>query len=413
MFNSEILEVAIGVIFVFLLMSIICSSIREGIESWLKTRAAYLEHGIRTLLNDKEGEGIARDLYQHPMISSLFSGDYDEAKKAKKTNKPNSITSRSSLPSYIPSKNFAVALMDIAARGPKATVPTAGQNERLLHLDKIRANVTLIQNADVQRALLAAIDSAQGDLDKAQKNIEAWYDSSMDRISGWYRRSTQWIIFWLGAVVAVIMNVNIIRIADHLYRDDATRSAAVARASAVTQSGTPEYAAAKTELESLTIPIGWTNGFWPSILRTNTPVKTTPNAAKVEGTAWDVLFAILGWFITAVATTMGAPFWFDILNKVMVIRSTVKPNEKSPPEGSEDRQPKVPQFVGLIGTQPVTALGAGGVAPAAQGAAQAAAPAPLPVADPEKDVDACDVNLAAEDATSDEQLPASEGGVQS
>jgi hypothetical protein len=35
---------------------------------------------------------------------------------------------------------------------------------------------------------------------------------------------------------------------------------------------------------------------------------------------------------------MGAPFWFDLLNKIMVVRSTVKPKEKSPEEASEDRQ---------------------------------------------------------------------------
>jgi hypothetical protein len=46
----------------------------------------------------------------------------------------------------------------------------------------------------------------------------------------------------------------------------------------------------------------------------------------------------LGWLITALAVMLGAPFWFDVLNKFMVIRSTVKPYEKSPPEASEDRQ---------------------------------------------------------------------------
>ena len=51
---------------------------------------------------------------------------------------------------------------------------------------------------------------------------------------------------------------------------------------------------------------------------------------------------VIGWFITAFAISLGAPFWFDILNKIMVIRSTVKPFEKSPPEGSEDRQPQAP-----------------------------------------------------------------------
>jgi hypothetical protein len=46
---------------------------------------------------------------------------------------------------------------------------------------------------------------------------------------------------------------------------------------------------------------------------------------------------LLGWAITAFAISLGAPFWFDLLNKFMVIRSTVKPFEKSQPEGSEDR----------------------------------------------------------------------------
>ena len=63
MFGSGILEVAIGVIFVFLLVSIICSAIREGIEAWLKTRAAYLEHGIRELLHDLGGGGLAALLH--------------------------------------------------------------------------------------------------------------------------------------------------------------------------------------------------------------------------------------------------------------------------------------------------------------------------------------------------------------
>ena len=50
----------------------------------------------------------------------------------------------------------------------------------------------------MQRAILLAIDTAEGDLQKAQANLEAWYDSTMDRVSGWYKRSTQWILFAIG-----------------------------------------------------------------------------------------------------------------------------------------------------------------------------------------------------------------------
>jgi hypothetical protein len=80
MFGSNMLEVAIGVIFVFILVSIICTAVREGIESWLKTRAAYLEHGIRQLLADNAGTGLAKNLYNHPLVFGLFTEGYKPGK---------------------------------------------------------------------------------------------------------------------------------------------------------------------------------------------------------------------------------------------------------------------------------------------------------------------------------------------
>src|SRR3982750_1413217 len=71
MFGS-VLEVAIGVVFVFLLASIICSAVREGIEAFLKTRAAYLERGIRELLHDRDAEGLARQVYTHPLVAGMY-----------------------------------------------------------------------------------------------------------------------------------------------------------------------------------------------------------------------------------------------------------------------------------------------------------------------------------------------------
>jgi hypothetical protein len=51
-----------------------------------------------------------------------------------------------------------------------------------------------------------------------------------------------------------------------------------------------------------------------------------------------LLSVLAGWFLTAIAMTLGAPFWFDLLNQIMVIRSTIKPQEKSGPEASKDPQ---------------------------------------------------------------------------
>ena len=329
MFGSEILEVAIGIIFVYILVGIICSAIREGIEAWVKTRAAFLEQGIRDLLFDRPGEGLAKDLYNHPLISGLFSLDYSPGLKRR----PRLLANGNNLPSYIPAKNFAEALMDLAARGPvEASAANNGANAPEVTLENIRKNIESLGNPNVQRVLLYALDAAEGDINKARKNIQAWYDSGMDRVSGWYKRSTQWIIFWIGLVIAVGLNINTITLADYLYKNDPARAALLARAetaAADTAFLSRTYEEVKKDLGEMSLPIGWTGG-WGSPRRGNEPGS--------DGVWNNVLAPILGWLMTAFAATMGAPFWFDMLNKVMVIRSTVKPHEKSPEESSEDRQ---------------------------------------------------------------------------
>jgi hypothetical protein len=344
MFGSVSLEVAIGLIFIFILVSIICSTIREGIEALLKTRAAYLEHGIRELLQDAEGKGIARSIYEHPLISGLYPGGYKFKTKGGK--KPPVFARGGDLPSYIPAKNFAMALMDTAARGVPTNTASSAGNSTPISLASVRANIANIENPFVQRVLLTAMDGAQDNLELARKNIEDWFNSSMDRVSGWYKRATGWILLMIGLVVAVGMNINAISIADYLYKNDAARTAVVSRAQEAAKFTTQDsgrYEAAKKEIGELPLPIGWEKG-WGAIRH--------EGEAGYDG-AWNHFWApVLGWLIIALAATMGAPFWFDLLNKIMVIRSTVKPHEKSPDEGSEDRQtneqkPPVVVFQGL------------------------------------------------------------------
>lgn len=400
MFGSTTLEVLIGIIFIFILVSIICSALREAIEAWLKTRAAYLEHGIREMLNDRSGTGLAKSLYQHPLIYSLFADEYKPGDTAKR---PPILAKGGSLPSYIPAKNFAVALMDIAARGPETDDISSHPEGPVISLETVRMNIMNLDNPFVQRALLTAVDAAQGDLNKAQKNIEAWYDSAMDRVSGWYKRSTHWVLFWIGLAVACILNINTITIADYLYRNEGARTALVARAEAAAKDSSTlhlQYNEARSALDSLDLPIGWSAG-WGAPRRQADRGYTTD--------VWNTVLApIMGLLITALATTMGAPFWFDLLNKVMVIRSTVKPHEKSPEEASEDRQfPKVP-------VAPVVAGHPNPVPPPPPAPPNAPTPATMAaipnIRDFESGLDGCDVEIS--DLTPDEQLPPAEGGVE-
>lgn len=391
MLGSTMLDVAIGIVFVFVLLSTVCSAIREGIEAKFKTRAAYLEQGIRELLHDVSGKGLAHSFFNHPLIFALYSGGYSGSAQGGKTRRK-LLARGGSLPSYIPARSFAIALLDIAAKGPVTDDVSSDPSAPVLSIESVRASVLNLKNPPVQRALLAAIDTAQGDLDRARANIEAWYDSSMDRVSGWYKRTTHWIIFWIALGLAVGLNIDTLAIADYLYRNDAAREAVVALASEATNSESEAgiaYEAAATQLKSIGLPMGWSDSW------------QRPDASgKWYESVWGVLGPILGWLVTAFAATLGAPFWFDLLNKIMVIRSTVKPHEKSPEEESEDRQRKVVRAPAV----PVST-------PAASAPALAAAPRMFVKAE-DSDWDGCSaVQPSQQEIAMDDQLPAARGGV--
>ncbi len=399
MFNSVVLEVAIGVIFVYIWVSMICTALREVIETFTKTRAAYLERGVRELLHDRDAQNIVKSFFEHPMINCLYSSDYKPDKKAKG---PGLLENGKNLPSYIPSKNFALALMDIAARGTKNSVVNSDPNSPEMSIASIRANILNIQSVPVQRAMLTALDSAQGDLDRLQQNLEKWFDSSMDRVSGWYKRSTQWILFFIGLAVAAGLNVNTIKIADYLFQNDGVRKLIVMQAENTTKDATftqQNLEEAKKGLTGLKLPIGWGNEINPE----GGNDKTDP------WYSWNNLpIYILGWLLTALAATLGAPFWFDMLNKIMVIRGTVKPAEKSGEEGSEDRKTDKPNIVTIQmpGGNGVTN---GNVAKPGTSSANRPDLDGGAVLDEESDIDNC--LLETNSVTSDEDLPKAEGGI--
>ncbi len=70
MFSSSIFDVAIGVIFGFLVVSLVSSAVLEAISSALKWRAKDLRQGVQQLVNDPDFDGLALKLYQHAAINS-------------------------------------------------------------------------------------------------------------------------------------------------------------------------------------------------------------------------------------------------------------------------------------------------------------------------------------------------------
>jgi hypothetical protein len=294
MFGSTVFDVAIGLIFVFLLLSLICSAANELIEMVLKKRARNLEKGIAELIGDPTTtKEFLTAIYQHGLVNSLYRGEY----------KPGS----RELPSYIPAQNFALAVMQVKEQW--TAIPAGGGAAKLLP-------------ENIKTAFAALEKNAAGDAKKLQESIEGWYNSAMDRVSGWYKRRSQSFILVMGLAIAFLVNADCIQIVQRLSSDTSLRQSVVALAQAAAkdpQSNGKPVEVIKDDiktLDALGLPVGWSDGKRPEV----------------------TLQHVLGWILTALAVSLGAPFWFDMLNKIMVVRSTVKPNEKSGKEGSKDKK---------------------------------------------------------------------------
>ncbi|GAC1346716.1 MAG: hypothetical protein NVSMB18_29690 [Acetobacteraceae bacterium] len=344
MFGSEVIEVGIGIALLFLFMSLIATALRELIENAVMSRSRDLEAGIKELLSaatdPKSGKDYVKMMYEHPLITSLYQGAY--------------VAGGRSLPSYIPRQSFSLALLDIVAE--------ASKTGKQLSIESLRARIGGTPTP-VERAVLTAIDAGKGDLDRTRKAIEDWYDGTMDRVSGWYTRRTGRILSVLGLITAIAFNVDAITIASSLLRDKALREAVVAQAetyladhpaaqtSGVTTSpantsparAPEDVGALRARLDKVGFPIGWTvqDGHLFPVPQACRPAPEADSGSLYRCATpagfWFVPM-VFGWLITALAITLGAPFWFDVLNKFMVVRSTIKPKEKSPDEASPERQ---------------------------------------------------------------------------
>ena len=369
MFGSEILEVAVGVVFTFLVASLIASGVREIIESVLKTRAVQLERGVRLLLDDPDGTNATRHLFDHPLIYGLFEGDYrpdrltDFLLGGRRRTRWNAMTKRmplrSNLPTYIPSRNFALAMMDL--------VGGSGTGAGPLSMESLRANILTLPDGRVKTAMLSALGEAKNDIDRFRTSVEAWFDSNMDRVSAWYKRETQWILLGLGLLLAVGLNIDAVHVARTLAQSNTVRGTPITSAEKIRADSKgaaaeiPSEPDRLKELHDLSNVIGW------RALLADADA-APPDRSHAVALTLAMLAALPGWLMTAVAVSLGAPFWFDVLNKIMVIRSTVKPFEKSPAEGSQDRSPGTPAAERL---EPAPAAAAANPVPAP--------PAPAPV----------------------------------
>lgn len=278
---QTVIAVLIGMTFLYFILSVLCSGAKEYIASKLDLRAATLEDAIGRMLGDAQSGGLGKladDFYKHPLIQDL-------AEAGKK-------------PSYIPAQHFSTVLEAVLKAKQIAGADFA----------------TLVNNlppGELKDKLSALASRAGAEAANIRLEIEHWFDTTMDRVSGWYKRKAQKILLVIAFVIVIALNADSIRFFSSLWQDAALRDSVVAAAGKAQSSMTPE--AAYQSLKQL--PLGWTG---------------LPEGQP--GWGWVIIapLKLAGWSITAFAATLGAPFWFDAMSKLINMRSAGTPPQGVP-----------------------------------------------------------------------------------
>lgn len=285
MTDALIIDLALGLFLIFSVLSLMVSGIQEWVAQLVSLRASNLRQGIDNLL----GDTTAKALYEHGLIKGL----YKRGKKA-------------AGPSYIPAKQFTDALFD------QLDLNGAGSASGQTLEQFIDAKVT--GNDDLKKALKAIAAGTDGKIEALRQGVAAWFDDSMNRVSGWYARKMKWVGLVAAFVVVVVLNADTLRIVDELWHNAALREQLAATAAQVSRDGTPQEvsAALQPQMDSLlaAVPLGW----------------SCPEEAQLsfgdcflQNFGWTT---VPGWLLTVFAVSLGAPFWFDLMGRVARLRAS-------------------------------------------------------------------------------------------
>jgi len=235
------------------------------------------------------------------------------------------------------------------------------------------------QDAVAASVLKKLAVESEGDIDKFRKLVEIWFDKTMDQASEWYRRKMQLILFIVGFLIAWLFCTDTLYITKILSKDKNARNQVVALAVSVNETGRYRQGLTMDEKDtSLNISqkldtllsikrsldndisqsarILGTGGWLPDSVVAkydktsgsytySFPIDTRCIKKKYLQIKSDLVlrfsflnkvsymfcllwFHLPGFLLTAIAISLGAPFWFDSLNKVMKLRTAFKPDDK-------------------------------------------------------------------------------------
>ncbi len=326
----NIVEVAIGLTLVYAIVSTLCSGINEWLAQRWARRGGFLRRGLLLLLTDR---WIYLRFVNHPAIVSLYR------------ERPG----RKRHPSYIPSDQFASALFDLVTAKASTIKPLTAPPDTSRRLAEA-ARICADAGFTAAKALVPLIDTSVDSLEASKKNVAAWYEATMDRVSGWYKQHARLCLFWVGLAVAICLNIDSLAIGRSLIRSDSLRTTIADQAAAIAHGATAAKELGKVDevpdlkdrlaqvmgLRTAGLPLGYAC-LEPSTIAGKVESIVTPSpsvvgsiwaqiraargsCAEAMPSAFGLLAKLAGWLITAVAVSLGAPFWFDLINKLASIR---------------------------------------------------------------------------------------------
>lgn len=320
----RIIDIGLGLILIYMSLSVVVTAMTETIAGLFKLRASNLERGVLWLLQGGTGDpnagdpkaqsplgAIADKVLAHPLINGSASGG--------------AVAS-------IPPRIFALSLLDVLHKTDGAATVMAhsakAPSEPGFAFEDARQSIAKLPDGPLKNNLLLVLADAERRAVAVEDALAQWYDQGMARVSEWYRKRIQRITLALGVLVAVVVNANTIHIAEVLWQDDIARQVTLSAAlqtakeavpgsgctpvaqqqgdAAVTESIRCQTDAAMQAFRAVgALPIGWGQDI--------------EDIGNQKG--WVTL--ILGWLLTGFALQMGAPFWFDLLQKLMKMRSNL------------------------------------------------------------------------------------------
>lgn len=324
MFGTVLIEIMISLFFTFAVLALVCTAINETIALVLKSRSKMLFREISRIIGDSE---VFETFWKCGLTRSLC-----------KAPSPDGRVTETQAPEKMDRLIFAQSLLE--AMEAKSDAPSSSDK-----LD-IAALAELVDDRSILHSVLKSLaDNALQTKQEIVTGLADWYDEVMAAATVKYKRHLQSISFAVAAALVTALNADSFALSKALWKDDNLRItyAAMVRAELEDDSTfaallkpeplTTDRANRLTEFAEETLrplPFGWP-GNW------DTP--TLPDRKDGLGALLALLLAyvskVLGLLITAIAVSLGAPFWFELLDR---ITGRSKPNK--PQEPQEPKQPQ-------------------------------------------------------------------------